>query len=438
MEVHRYTITPATTRPLTPPGPTSFVDQATEGLKQRGVVGTATDVFVGAGEAVWDLAKGLGTMIAHPLETGKGLCTLVSRLVTNPGETCSAIGHAFTDSYVRAVDEGRPGKALGRGIVEIGSLFISPTQIARTAKASASGAKAAIGALRAGEDLHGAFKAAMLASEYTTQASGLATQALKLSELGYADEAAKVSQYARVSARVAEAAKLGEAERAFRYAGMIDRVQTVNVGGQAMSLSGLVEHAGQLVRAGATAVSIGSRFSAKGLSAAGTVSALPAYEKMMELATRTSLVSPYLLVSPRLAVSMGMLNGTLPSLAEVNTLTPEKVKAMAEQYNLEPTLENVKAFLAEAGAYPETALGPNIGTPDQIKQLQAALRVAGYDIQATGTYDEATCLAVMSFKNDHNPKLHQSYKQKGGEYAVNEYVDQQTAAALYELVNSVK
>lgn len=437
MDIRKFTSTPASTRPLTPPGTSSFADQAFEAFRQRGVLGTTSDVFVGAGEALWDVAKGFGSMIAHPIDTAKGIGTLVTKLVSSPGEGFSALGHAFTDPYLRAVQDGHPGKALGRGLVEIGSLFVSPSEIVGAAKASVAGAHGALGALHAGGDFASALKAASLAANYSAQSAELATKALQLSELGYAAEAAKVSQYARVSARVAEVAQVGDCAKASRYAGLIDRVQNVVVGSQVMSLGQLMDHSGQLLSAGSAAARLGSRAAmAQAVTAEHVVAALPSYERMMQLAARSALSSPYLRLTPTLAVSMGMIDGVLPAAAQLGKLTPEKAQAIAAQYELEPDVENVHRFLAEAGAYPQTALGPHLGTSDQIRQVQAALRVAGYDIKAHGTYDEATILAVMDFKREHG--LHQTYKQSNGAYAVNEYLDQQTASALYDLVQSIK
>jgi len=132
---------------------------------------------------------------------------------------------------------------------------------------------------------------------------------------------------------------------------------------------------------------------------------------------------------------MGLLKQGLPTAQESSNLDGAKIQALAAKYNLAPEAENVRRFLAEVGRYDRDAIGPNQGTPAQVKQIQAALRVAGYDVQPTGTFDEATALAVLHFKQEKG--LHQDYQQADGSFAINEYVDGKTANALYDLVQSV-
>ncbi|MBM3267404.1 MAG: hypothetical protein FJZ01_07130, partial [Candidatus Sericytochromatia bacterium] len=83
----------------------------------RGLFGHFADVFIGGGQAIWDMAVGVGTLIAHPIQTIKGL----GYAITHP----AALFHAFVDPYTQAIAQGRPGLAIGRGIVEIGSFFIT-------------------------------------------------------------------------------------------------------------------------------------------------------------------------------------------------------------------------------------------------------------------------------------------------------------------------
>ncbi|MBI6547064.1 MAG: peptidoglycan-binding protein, partial [Cyanobacteria bacterium NC_groundwater_1444_Ag_S-0.65um_54_12] len=83
---------------------------------------------------------------------------------------------------------------------------------------------------------------------------------------------------------------------------------------------------------------------------------------------------------------------------DMSKLSDEQVMAIARQSNLEPTRENVAKFLTEAQSYQGTAIGPDMGTPEQVKQLQEELRAYGYPIEPGGKFDENTAMAVKDFK----------------------------------------
>lgn len=448
----------AATRPLTPPGtaPLAPQPQPTEAPQvKRGLLGHAGDVFIGGGEALLDMGKGLLNMVTHPIQTLKGVGFLVTKLVTNPGEGLRMIGHAFVDPYMKAMKEGRPGKALGRGIVEIGSLFITPSQVAGAAKATVTGATSAFNALKAGSGVTAAAKNASLAIKLSSEGAQVADKAVRLAQLGHGAEAAKLAQYAKMADRVADMARAGDLARASRYAHTLKALQNINVGGVMMSTTGMLSHADTLLTASRAVAA--SRLGASGTStreaavlapsaaaptafqatsaARGVAEILPATERMMQLAGTVSVRAPLALLAPATALSMGRVAKDLPDVAAVGELTPEKAQAIAAEYRLAPDVENVRAFLAEVGAYQSGAIGPNHGTPEQIKQVQAALRVAGYDVTPSGSFDEATSLAVMHFKQERG--LYQTYRQEDGSFAVNQYVDQATAEALYGVVQRV-
>ncbi|MNX88636.1 putative peptidoglycan binding domain protein [compost metagenome] len=223
-----------------------------------------------------------------------------------------------------------------------------------------------------------------------------------------------------------------------------------------MSTSAMLSHADTLLSAGNVAATAAGRLSAAGTStreaamvapsaapkaiqvttaARGVAEVLPATERLMQLAGTVSVRSPLALLAPAAALSMGRVSGELPDVKAVGELTPEKAQAIAAEYRLDPDVENVRAFLAEVGTYESGAIGPNHGSSEQIKQIQAALRVAGYDVTPSGTFDEATSLAVMHFKQEYD--LYQTYRQADGSYAVNQYVDERTAEALYGVVQRV-
>jgi peptidoglycan hydrolase-like protein with peptidoglycan-binding domain len=421
------------------------------------VLGTVGDVFVGGAEAVEDLAKGLYHLVRHPIKTIEGIGELLTKLVTDPKEALAVIGHAFADPYMKAVHEGRPGKALGRGLVEIGSLFITPNEIAGATRAVVSGTEGAFNALRVGDGLSGAVQAATMAVKLTDQAAELSAKAGTLSKLGYADEAAKMAQYARMTGKIGAMAEAGKVGRASNLLKMLSEVQHVRVGTQIMSLTDLTSRSEELLERGARAVEVagglgraasenGAMASSSSLGswratgmgggrAATVVAELPAYERLMQLAGRVAVKSPYLLLSPAAAVTMGRLDSALPDLQQLGTLTPEKAQAIAQQYHLAPDPANVQKFLSEVSSYAQTAVGPGCGTPEQIRQVQAALRVMGYDVTPSGTFDDATGLAIQHFKQKNG--LHQGYKQLDGRDAVNQYLDQQTASVLYDKVQAV-
>ncbi len=187
----------------------------TEASKSSGgLFGFVSDVFVGGGEAAWDMVKGVGTMIAHPIKTIEGL----GYAVTHP----AALVHAFVDPYAQAIAEGRPGLALGRGIVEIGSFFIpmggfggaSADGVASAGKA----AEAAGDAGKAAEVAGDAGKAAEVTGD-AGKAAGVAGDAGKAAEVaGGAGKAAEVAgdagKAANFAARLAEQPILTKAAQA--------------------------------------------------------------------------------------------------------------------------------------------------------------------------------------------------------------------------------
>ncbi len=110
---------------------------------------------------------------------------------------------------------------------------------------------------------------------------------------------------------------------------------------------------------------------------------------------------------------------TQPATGGVN------VAAIAQQYNLLATAENVQAFLNEVKTYEtDGALGPGTTNTSAVKDLQTILAKFGFAIPATGTYDNATAQAVIQFKTQNG--IRQSYKAANGQPAVNEYADKQT------------
>ncbi len=110
--------------------------------------------------------------------------------------------------------------------------------------------------------------------------------------------------------------------------------------------------------------------------------------------------------------------------------------AMATQYGLLATRENVQAFLAETQSYTQPTaegfrtLGPGATDTAAVKQVQEALTRLGFPVTATGSYDAATQAAVKTFKAANG--LQQSYRLADGRLAVNEYLEPQTFRKMIE------
>lgn len=122
-----------------------------------------------------------------------------------------------------------------------------------------------------------------------------------------------------------------------------------------------------------------------------------------------------------------------------NRLFPPKLtteeKAIASQYHLLPTRENIQAFQNEAHSYEtDSIMGPGCEQADQVKILQTALKDLGYAVDVSSAYDEKTMDAVIAFKNTQG--IHQTYKAEDGNWAVNEYATQPTLEAIMKRLES--
>lgn len=106
---------------------------------------------------------------------------------------------------------------------------------------------------------------------------------------------------------------------------------------------------------------------------------------------------------------------------------------VAQQYGLLPTEANVQAFLVEARSYEQNGtLGPGSPPSNAIQQIQQALASWGYQVTPSGTWDQATSSAVIGFKQKYG--IHQTYQMADGTWAVNAYVDDNTLAAMRQLM----
>ena len=157
--------------------------------------------------------------------------------------------------------------------------------------------------------------------------------------------------------------------------------------------------------------------------------------KLAGKAVRFAITHPKIVAGAALAGEIGV--GALAmaqGAGSPSSISDAQVQQIAQQYGLLPTQQNVQAFLAEVQSYQGTAIGPDQGTPDQVKQLQTALASLGYAVNPSGKWDTATANAVVDFKKENG--IAQSYKMADGSPAVNEYVDEKTANAMVAALKS--
>ncbi|MBM3274736.1 MAG: hypothetical protein FJZ00_06265, partial [Candidatus Sericytochromatia bacterium] len=174
--------------------------------RESTVLGFAGDIVVGAAQGVGDMVGGVFNLIFHPIQTIKGLVMLPITLITRPGD----LVRAFTEPYSQAIASGHAGRAIGRGIVEIGSIIFGPKLIGK-------GIDAVKGATAAGK------------------AGGAAGAASKVTELGA--KAGKVAETAEKASKVANAAeKAGKAGKAAEVASTAAKVAEGVAGGQKITV----------------------------------------------------------------------------------------------------------------------------------------------------------------------------------------------------------
>lgn len=419
----RSNVNRSSTQPLSRPGTTPLNPSPTQPLEKKSFLGKALgfvgDVFIGGGEAILDMGKGLVNTVLHPIQTVKGL----AYVITHP----AALVHAFVDPYTKAIKEGHPGKALGRGIVEIGSLFIGPQEVVGAAKGVMNFIKGpAAGSAAAVASISG--NSAQVATRLAAQASGVESKAGMLAQAGHAAEAAKMAQYARCLEKTSTIARAGDVGRALKWANALANAGTVKVAGQVMNMAGFLSKTDALISAASRLGKVAA-FADKAFDMVGGAKSSAAGD-VLKGAAKFVVKNPIVFIAPPLgvAVALGKMS-KLPEGVDPQKLTPETAVELAKQYGLDPSLDNVKAFLGEVAGYKDQAIGPDTGNPEEIKQLQALLRTVGYDLQATGAWDEATAASVIDFKQKNG--IQQGYKLANGQNAINEYVDHATAEVLF-------
>ncbi len=404
------------------------------------------DIFIGGAEAGWDMAKGIGTLVFHPIQTAKGMWTLATKLVSEPGPTLKAIGAALVDPYFAAVQAGHPGRALGRGIVEIGSLFVTPGDVINVARGGRAFAGATYAGLRGGEGVGRTLAAAAKAARYSLGATSAARDAQVLANLGKASEALVMAEYASDALLVSQLARKGALGAMDAALKAVKVSREVSIAGRTVTVGAFLAETGKFLglrrfsvisghlsrdvytiaaegRKAQTAVTLAERILAAGSTKPGI------WERLGRLAVRNPQVfGPLTPALGKIPDVLGKIEALPTNLPAKEGLTPEAAKDIAYKYNLEPSLENVRAFIAEVSSYAGNTIGPDTGSPDQIKQVQVLLRSARYDVATTGVWDRATANAITEFKRKSG--LKQAYRLASGEQAVNEYADDRVVNAL--------
>ncbi|HBN07567.1 MAG TPA: hypothetical protein DD435_02605 [Cyanobacteria bacterium UBA8530] len=292
LPVNKPATTPQTNKlPETPKPPEAPAEVKKSG---GGIFGFIGDVFVGGGEAILDMGKGLVNTVLHPIQTIKGL----GYVITHP----SALVHAFVDPYMEAVKSGHPGKALGRGIVEIGSMFVSPSQVVGAAKGATQGVVNFIkggskgssvvtaGTTAAAAAAAASAKSADYAGRLTNGAAKVQAKADLLAKAGKAAEAAKMAEYAQTLTRASAIAAAGEGAKALQVvqtaskaSGMVNTFKAANAASKAAEIANAAGKVGDVAAKAGSVVPGLTKTAAKELSKLG-ITDQAAIEKALKAA----------------------------------------------------------------------------------------------------------------------------------------------------------
>ncbi len=98
------------------------------GTEEMGFLDHVGDFFGGLWDEGKDMVTGLVNMVAHPIDTAKG----IAHAVTHPGE----FWDAFKQPYVEAWESGHPWRAIGRGTMFVGSMLIGTKGADKVSKAA--------------------------------------------------------------------------------------------------------------------------------------------------------------------------------------------------------------------------------------------------------------------------------------------------------------
>jgi WXG100 family type VII secretion target len=109
-------------------GDGAMAGPSSSGAEEVGVLDHVGDFFGGLWDEGKDMVTGLVNMVAHPIDTAKG----IAHAVTHPGE----FWDAFKQPYVEAWESGHPWRAIGRGTMFVGSMLIGTKGADKVGKAS--------------------------------------------------------------------------------------------------------------------------------------------------------------------------------------------------------------------------------------------------------------------------------------------------------------
>ena len=187
----------------TNPAPELSEKQEAAAEQELGVLGQVWGGVVGAAEGVWDMGKGLYhvaetlnkftalQVVMHPeaaIEAATSIAQTSAKIYDNPSLLLDGISKPYTEAW----NSGQYGKAIGRGVVDVGSLFLGGVGAAGKA-GEAGGVVSKVGKL--GE-----------IGETTSNVGRLAEGAQTASRLG---EGAEVANSARAASETADAARVG-------------------------------------------------------------------------------------------------------------------------------------------------------------------------------------------------------------------------------------
>ncbi|MCG8346238.1 MAG: WXG100 family type VII secretion target [Chloroflexales bacterium] len=135
---------------------------AAAGAEAQGVLDHVGDFFGGMYAEGKDMVTGVWNMVTNPIDTAKG----VWHAVTHPEE----FWEAFKQPYVEDWESGHPWRAIGRGVMFVGSALIGTKGVDKVGKASNMSRVARV----AGETVDDAGRIARTSSGEVSLASGVA------------------------------------------------------------------------------------------------------------------------------------------------------------------------------------------------------------------------------------------------------------------------
>lgn len=127
--------------------------------------------------------------------------------------------------------------------------------------------------------------------------------------------------------------------------------------------------------------------------------------------------------------------GTTPPAPTTTTTPAADTTALATQFHLAPDAANVAAYQAAAAeTLGKGAIGPGNAPSDAVSELQQLLSQWGFQVQATGQFDQPTIDALLTYKVQHN-LVDNRFKMSDGTPGVLPFVDQATQNVMLQQLN---